>query len=391
MEEDNKKLLAQLAQSQKMEAIGNLAGGIAHDFNNMLGVIMGYTKLTLDNLSDTQKATDNLQRVISASERVKQMINQILSFSRKVDNKMMPINIGDIIKETISFLRSSIPSTIDIKNNIENDLGAVIGDATQISQILMNLSTNAAYAMKNTGGVLEINLKKIKLDKNSSQIISLKHGVYQLLTVSDTDSGISKKIMDRIFEPFFTTKDANEGTGMGLAVIYGIVKAHKGEIKVYSEEEKGTVFNIYFPVSKIDKAKNLNEVIDNIPRGKNERILLVDDEETLSDLFTELLKQLGYKVENKTCSLETLDAYRLEPDKYDLVLTDMTMPKLTGLKLAEEIHKIKPDQPVIIITGFNNTDINNYEEHGINGLIMKPVEINELAKVVRAVLDKKSN
>ncbi len=390
IKKEKEKLEKQLQQSQKMEAIGTLAGGIAHDFNNILGVIMGYTELTLDDPTNTKNIIKNLQKVMKASERAKEMVQQILVFSRKDEQIMESVNIKKIIEEVYSFLRSSIPTTIDIKYKSEEDLGLIFGNATQINQILMNLSTNAVHAMKENGGVLEIGLKGIILDKDMANLIDLEPGRYQQLYVSDTGTGINKEIIGRIFEPYFTTKEVGEGTGMGLSVIYGIMKTHKGTIKVYSESGKGTVFNLYFPVLDFNKTEiqQKNQAITF--QGNNEMILFVDDEIFLTELGSKMLKSLGYRVESRTSSLEALEAFKAKPDKFDLIITDMTMPALTGINLAREIHKINPTIPVILCTGFSNQiDRDNYKAKGINALIMKPIIKSQLSKTMREVLDEK--
>lgn len=382
-----KKSKEQLVQAQKMEAIGILAGGIAHDFNNILGVIMGYTELTLDSPEVTKVTIKNMKRIMSASERAKDMVKQILAFSRKDDQTMMSVNIGKIIKEVIVFLRSSIPTTIEIEVDIEKDLGLVFGNATQINQVLMNLCTNASYAMKDDGGVLKIDLKEVVLDKESAAFLSLEPGIYQQLIVSDNGIGISKEIIDRIFEPYFTTKGINEGTGMGLAVIYGIMKSHKGSINVYSEQGKGTVFNVYFPLMDIDKPEKKTDVIHETFIGNNESILFVDDEIALVELGEQMLKNLGYRVDKRTSSIEALEAFKFNSDKYDLIITDMTMPNMTGVQLASEIHKIRSDVPIILCTGFSDRiSKNNYTEKGISALVMKPILKSELSKVIQKIL-----
>ena len=386
--EDKIKLEEQLRQAQKMEAVGALAGGIAHDFNNLLGMIMGYTELSMTDTKDMKVIKENLKYVMIASERAKEMVQQILTFSRKSGKERTPLHIDETIKEAISFLRSTIPATIDIIHNINDDLGLISGNSTQINQVLLNLCTNAAYAMKDKGGLLEINLREVALDKESSNILDLDPGMYQQLSVSDTGCGMSKKIQERIFEPYYTTKSENEGTGMGLAVIYGIVKSHEGAIEVYSEPEKGTVFNVYFPVLKKKKEKLQNEQ-SNIYPGCNEKILLVDDEEILVEIGTKMLKKIGYKAEGKISSIEALEVFKADPDNYDLIITDMTMPNMTGIQLTEEIHKIRPDIPVILSTGFSDSIVEKkLKSQGISALIMKPVVVKVLAETIRKVLKK---
>ncbi len=392
LEEESQKLQEQLIQAQKMEAIGTLAGGIAHDFNNVLGVIMGYTELTLDNLNDTKRTIINLDRVMKASIRAKDMVQQILAFSRKDDQNMESVNLEKLIKETISFLRSSIPTIIKINVNIEKDLKLISGNETQINQILLNLCTNATHAMKEKGGVLEIGLKETVVEENDTSLIDMEAGTYLHLYVSDTGIGMSKELSERIFEPYFTTKASGEGTGMGLAVIYGIVKSHKGEIKLYSEPEKGTVFNVYFPVIESVENSEFKIEQEQIVSGKNERILFVDDELFIVELSIQMLKKLGYQVEGRSNSVEALELFRTNPENFDLIITDMTMPYLTGVNLVSEIHKIRSDIPVILCTGFSSgINKEKLKDFGINALIMKPVVKSDLSKVIREVLYNKQS
>ena len=393
-EKEKMKLKEQLQQAQKMEAIGTLAGGIAHDFNNILGVIMGYTDLTLDDLSDTKNVIKNLQHVMKASERAKEMVQQILAFSRKDEQTMKSVSIGKIVKEVVNFLRTSIPTTIEIRFEKESGLPLIFGNKTQINQVLMNLCTNSAYAMKENGGLLNIELKEVMLEADDTESLKMKPGVYQVINVSDTGTGINKDIIDKIFEPYFTTKDTGEGTGMGLAVIYGIIKNHGGDIKVYSEPGKGTVFNVYFPVPDSGIIEKSTSTDSDQPEvmGNNENILFVDDEVSLVEMGTQMITNLGYQVQSRTSSIEALEAFKADPDKYDLVITDMTMPNMTGVKLAEKIHKVRADIPVILCTGFSNgINKNNYKAQGISALIMKPVIKRELAEAIKEALDKRSD
>ncbi len=390
IEKEKQNLQEQLIQAQKMEAIGTLAGGIAHDFNNLLGVIMGYTELTINNTSIPENIKKNLHHVMKASERAREMVKQILTFSRKSNENMEPINIGKIIEETTTFLRSAIPSTIEIISIIEDDLGLIFGNATQINQILMNLSTNGAHAMKEKGGVLKIILKEFILDKGRSKTFDLDPGRYLQLIISDTGSGMNKELINHIFEPFFTTKKSGEGTGLGLSVVYGIVKNHNGKIKIDSEPGKGTTFNVYLPVIEHINIEETDADRVYAPIGNNEMVLFVDDEISISELATQMLKSLGYLVESRTSSIEALEAFKADPDKFDLIITDMTMPNMTGIKLASEIRKIKPAIPIILCTGFSSTvNKNNFRDYGIDELIMKPVIQIELGNIIHKVLNKK--
>ena len=389
-EEEKILLEDRLQQAQKMEAIGTLAGGVAHDFNNILGIIMGYSELTLEDPSDTIDVIDNIKHILKASERAKDMVKQILAFSRKDKQTMGSVNTGKVIKEVVHFLKSSIPATIEIRSKVKKKSGFIFGNSTQINRVLLNLCTNAAHAMKKNGGVLEINLDEVVFSKDSSVSIDLHPGKYQKLTVSDTGTGMSQEIFERIFDPYFTTKDVGEGTGMGLAVTYGIIKSHKGEIKVYSKLGKGTVIDIYLPLYETVKTENnLGEPQDQI-RGNNEKILFVDDERMLVELGTKMLKNLGYIVDCRVSSVEALQTFKVSPDEYDLIISDMTMPDMTGVKLAKEIHKIRPDLPIILCTGYSSRiNKNNYIKKGISALVSKPVNKSELSKVIRNVLDKK--
>ncbi len=386
---ENMKLQEKLAQSQKMEAIGTLAGGIAHDFNNILGIIIGYTEITMEDITDTDDTlSSNMEHILKASIRAKDMVQQILAFSRKSTQEMGSVNIGNIIKETIGFLRSSIPTTIEIIYKIEKDLGLIYGNSTQINQVLMNLCTNASHAMKVSGGKLGVTLKKTILDVDDSIRIEIDPGIYQHLIVSDTGCGMVKSVYERIFEPYFTTKKDGEGTGMGLAVIYGIVKSHRGDIKVYSEPGKGTVVNVYFPVLETGLIEEITSETYNV-QGNNELVLFVDDEKHLVDLSAIMLKKLGYKVESSYSSIEALEKFRANPKKFDLIITDMTMPNMTGIKLAAEIHKIKKTIPVILCTGFSDgITKNNFQSLGISALIMKPIVRKEMANAIKNVLGK---
>jgi PAS domain S-box-containing protein len=387
---DRKNMETQLLHSQKMEAIGTLAGGIAHDFNNILGAIIGYTEITLHGCRDTA-IRQRLEQVLIACDRAKDLVNQILAFSHQRDQERMPVDVGVITKEALKLLRSSIPSTISIVTNISSSPHTVFADPTQIHQILMNLCSNASHAMRKKGGVLKIGLAKV--DYDSAAILpnmNLKPGTYALLTVSDTGHGIDPAIIDRIFDPFFTTKKMGEGTGLGLSVVYGIAESHGGTITVYSELGKGTIFKVYLPVmEKIVPVKSIIE--EQIPAG-SERILLVDDEEVLVAIGRDMLQTLGYGVVAKTNSAEALDAFITNPSGYDLVISDMTMPNMTGVELSREIRRVRMDIPIIICTGFSEL-INEDEARrlGIQRLLIKPIFLKNLAVVLREILDKKVN
>jgi PAS domain S-box-containing protein len=384
------KLESQLRQAQKMEAIGTLAGGIAHDFNNILGGIIGFTELALYQCREPA-CRRNMERVLTSSDRARNLIQQILTFSRRGEQEKKPVDFGVITKETLNLLRSSIPSTITISENITSASHTVLADATQLHQILMNLCTNAAHAMRERGGVITIDLDNVDIDSRAlSSHPGFAMGAYVRLTVSDTGCGIDPSLIDRIFDPFFTTKNAGEGTGLGLSVVYGIVKSHGGVINVYSEPGQGTTFKVYLP--RIDTMEPVATKPAEPLYGGKERLLFVDDEEVLIEIGKEMLRTLGYDVVGRTSSIEALQAFRAHPARYDLVITDMTMPNMTGVELAGEILRIRPDIPIILCTGFS--ELLNDETAarlGIRKILMKPLFIGDLARTIRDILDKGKN
>ncbi len=383
---ERQRLEEQLHQVQKMEAIGTLAGGIAHDFNNILSAIIGYTELALGDLTDNVPVRQKLGQVLSAGNRAKEMVKQILAFSRKGEREMKPVLLNEIVNESFILLRSSLPSTIDIRLTPCGPLNPVMANPTQVHQVIMNICTNAAHAMRENGGILEIAMKEITLDEDSIKDKSLDLGTYQQLSISDTGHGMTPEIANRIFEPYFTTKGKGEGTGMGLAVVHGIVKNHGGEISVYSEPGRGTTFHVFFPVTQV-------EDIDSIPemepiQGGTERILYVDDEMNLADMGKQMLESLGYRVDSRTSSIEALEAFRSGPNKFALVITDQTMPNMTGLQLSRELRNIRPDIPIILCTGFSESvNEENFKSLGISQFVMKPIVRKDIARIIREVLD----
>ncbi|MDX1314299.1 MAG: PAS domain S-box protein [Eudoraea sp.] len=379
----------QLRQAQKMESIGTLAGGIAHDFNNILGVIMGYTELSLDDVSDRPDTYQSLKEVLAASNRAKDLVSQILTFSRAADLEKRPTKTIPIVKEVCKFMRSSLPSTITIDQNISARNDRIMADPTQIHQILMNLCTNAGHAMQETGGELSVMLEEVSLQEDDLEsFVSLDAGSYLKLSVKDTGTGISKENIVRIFEPYYTTKEQGKGTGLGLAVVHGIVKEYGGDIKVYSDVGKGTAFHILFPLIEKEKADQPEE-IQQIPTG-TEKILFVDDEESLVTVGKLVLERLGYKVEGLTSAEKALECLKTSIEAYDLVVTDKTMPGMTGFDLAGEIRKFSPDIPILLCTGFQEKNIEDrIQEMDINGYILKPINKREVAEKIRAILDNK--
>jgi len=388
-EKERLALEAQLQQAQKMESIGTLAGGIAHDFNNILGIILGNAELAMDDVPEWNPAKLNLKEIRTASLRARDVVRQLLSFARKTRLEKKPTNIVPIIKESLKLIRSSIPTSIDIHRNIPADVDTILADPTQINQVLINLCTNANHAMPD-GGIIDVTLKNVVLNENiTGQYPDLHPGRYVNLTVSDTGHGIPEEDIDRIFDPYFTTKEVGKGTGMGLAVIHSIVKEHNGIMTVKSELGKGTTFTIFFPVVE-KEAVIENKTDEKLPMG-NEKILFIDDEQSIVNIARQILERLGYEVDAKMSSTEALELFRSKPDQFDLVITDLTMPKMTGDKLVKEILNIRPDIPVILCTGFSEKiDEKIAKEIGAAGYIEKPIDQHDFAFKVRKVLDKKT-
>ncbi|MGA2333113.1 MAG: PAS domain S-box protein [Syntrophales bacterium] len=391
IEGERKVLQERLQRAEKMEAIGTLAGGIAHDFNNILGAVLGYTEMALGESKLDSHLRRYLEQIFKAGERARDLVKQILSFSRQSDEKPRPLRVSPIVKEVMRLVRASVPSTINIRQDIHEDWDTVVADSTQIHQILMNLCTNAAYAMRGEKGELKVSLVPVNVEPPDNLIVrhDLSPGKYLRLTVSDTGAGIDNEIMDRIFDPFFTTKKPGEGTGLGLSVVYGIVKSYGGAITVTSEVGKGTGFNVYLPLLTGVEDKEEANVEEPVPRG-NERILFVDDEAALVQLATSILSGLGYEVTGRTSSPEALQVFRNRPDSFDLVITDMTMPNMTGSELAQQLMRIRPDIPVILCTGFSEEVTQEKARAiGVREFIMKPIVRRQIAEAIRRALDKK--
>ncbi len=388
IQEDREKLQSQVIQTQKMEAIGNLAGGIAHDFNNILTGIMGYSELCRIQVQGHPKACRHIEQILKATDRAKDLVQQILTFSRKTELEKKPLVLSPVVKEVAKFMRASLPTTIEIVQTIDAASDAIMADPTQMHQVLMNLCTNAGHAMKESGGVLEIGLRKIFIStEDLLHHPSLRYGHHLELIVRDTGQGISPENKARIFEPYFTTKVKGEGTGLGLAVVHGIVKEHGGEISVYSEEGKGCIFRVYLPLieKKLETEKDTEEAP--LP-GKGEKILFVDDEKVVVDLSKQLLEGLGYRVMAETDPVRALAVYKEDPDNFDLLITDKYMPQLTGFDLAREIRTISTGIPVILCTGSQEKeDAGRIAADKINQLIIKPARISSLARAIRDVLD----
>jgi len=388
-EKEKVKLLNQLNQSQKMESIGTLAGGIAHDFNNILFPIVGYAEMLLEDIPKDSPQRAGLDEIHTGALRARDLVKQILTFSRQDSHEIKLIKIQPIIKEALKLIRSTIPTSIEIKQYISDDCGIIKADPTQIHQIVMNLATNAYHAMEDAGGVLKVNLKQVELGEQDVLHLDIEPGPCACLTFADTGIGMDKKLTKKIFNPFFTTKELGKGTGMGLSVVHGIVKTAGGSITVYSEPGKGTEFRVYLPVVKNSTEKQETQPIEPI-QGGTERILLVDDESTIASMEKQVLERLGYQVVSRTSSIEALEAFRANPDKFDMVITDMAMPNMSGDKLASELVKIRPDIPILLCTGFSEKiSEEKAAAMGIKNFLMKPIVMRDLAKKIREVLDNK--
>jgi len=385
-EESRRQLEQMLQQAQKMEAIGTLAGGIAHDFNNILGGIMGFTELALLDTPRGSPAYTNLKHSLKAQRRAVEMVNQILAFSRQTESDPIPLKVAPIVKEVVKLLRMSIPTMIDIMFKNEAALDMVIAEPARIHQILMNLCTNAAHAMQERGGELVVTLANAVVDLNTAlSYPTLLPGPYVELSVEDTGHGIDPLIQDRIFDPFFTTKKPGEGTGMGLAMVYGIVKDLKGTIDLESHLGKGTRFRVLIPA--IEPRQEEHPVADRIPRGQG-RILFVDDEEFLVRIGDQVLTRLGYEVVARTSSVEALEAFRAQPEHFDLVITDLNMPNMTGIDLAKELLDLRSDIPIILCTGFSEQIVEEKARQlGVREFMIKPLIMSTMAKVIKNVLD----
>jgi PAS domain S-box-containing protein len=385
--EEKAKLDARLQQAQKMEAIGTLAGGIAHDLNNLLFPISGLSEILLDDITPDNPMHENIVQILNSAKRGSDLVKQILAFSRQSNPQKIPVRIQTILKEALKLSRAAIPMNIEIKTNINTDCRMVSADPTQVHQIVMNLITNAYHAVEQTGGVIHVELKETVIETDNLHVDSLKSGKYACMTISDTGTGIDQSLIDKIFDPYFTTKELGKGTGLGLSVVHGIVKDHGGDIRVYSEVDKGTVFHVYLPL--------LEDATDSITTTENrkyptgsERILLVDDEVAIVRMVQTMLEKQGYHVTAITSSLDALDAFRANPSDFDLVISDRGMPNMTGEQLAMELISIEPAIPIIICTGFSDeNDENRAREIGVKGILKKPVGRGDLADMVRKVLD----
>jgi len=386
--EEKKRLEMQLAQAQKLESIGTLAGGIAHDFNNILSAIIGFSELARDELPPDNHTRDKIDEVLKASDRAKDLVKQILTFSRQVDVKQRPLAVHLIVREVVRLLRSAIPSTILIEQDIDLDSGSVLADPTEIHQVVMNLCANAYHAMQNTHGTLTISLNKVILGNEISLVNpDLVEGAYVKLEIRDTGCGMDESIIHRIFDPFFTTKEKGHGTGLGLSIVHGIVKNLGGAISVTSNPGSGSVFEVFLPQFGIDVVEETNDP-ELIPEGNGESILLVDDEVAITEFGKIMLEEIGYSVTTYTSSTEAFKAFCNDPCVFDVVITDQTMPEMRGDQLALEILKVRHDIPVIVITGYSEIfDSQGASSSGIKEIIHKPFSRRKIAKAIHRVLN----
>jgi len=384
------RLEAQLRQVQKIQAIGTLAGGIAHDFNNILAAILGYSELALYDVPHGSRMQRHLEEVLAAGKRARDLVQQILAFSRKRPLERQPVRLDLLMSDVLRMIRASLPSTIAIQLHLEPIANTVLADPTQLQQVLMNLCTNAEHAMRETGGVLEVRLDAVEVTADfAAAHASLTSGPHVRLMIRDTGHGMPPAVMERIFEPFFTTKDVGEGTGMGLAVVDGIIANHGGAITVASMPGQGTTFAIYLPRIASTMPSIETPEASPIPGG-NARILFVDDEPTLTHMAAEMLMRLGYEATVHTSSVEALETFRGAPWQFDLVITDQTMPLMTGERLARELRRIRPDIPIILCTGFSHTmTASKAQELGIDAFLSKPLEFRDLGLAIQQVLEQR--
>jgi PAS domain S-box-containing protein len=388
-ERDREKLESQLRQAQQMEAIGTLAGGIAHDFNNILSVIIGNADILdfANGLAEAERSC--LRQILDAGQRAKQLVKQIMTFSRRGGQQRLLVDLKPVVKETFGFLKATLPSSVEVRQRVPAEVGTILADPTQMQQVLMNLCTNAAHAMEGKeNAVLEIGLEKTFLTKEETRFEpDVEPGEFVKLMVTDNGSGIDPLVQKRIFEPYFTTKEPGKGTGLGLSVVHGIVKAHGGFVKVRSEVGKGTSFQVFFPIASEGRQAAV-PAADRMPPGGSETILLVDDEKALADMTQHMLERLGYRVETRTSPLEAIEAFRAHPTKYHAVITDMTMPQMNGISLSKKLLEMRGDLPILLCTGFS--DQANEEKARANGIrefAFKPLALSDLAKTLRKMLD----
>ena len=376
-----------LRQAHKMEALGTLAGGIAHDFNNILGAIIGYSELAHDGVPAGTEARENMAEVLSAARRARGLVKQILAFSRQSEPTLAPTDLPSVVSDAVKLLRATLPASIDIREAIDSNAGTIMADSGQINQIVLNLGSNAAHALKDDKGIIDITLARTHIDhETAAHIDGIVAGPHACLTVRDNGAGIDPATLSRVFDPFFTTKDIGEGTGLGLSAVHGIVTSHNGAVTVQSTPGQGTEFTALFPVT--DDAPGPRSHPATAAVGGNERVLFIDDEEQIARIGSEILSRMGYRVTVLTEGRGALREYMDSPGEFDIIVTDNTMPNLTGLDLAREIRKFDSNTPILLTTGFTRSGLEaEAAESGIQGVLLKPYSGAELARAIRSALE----
>jgi PAS domain S-box-containing protein len=389
-ERERQNLEAQLQHSQRMETIGTLAGGIAHDFNNILSPILGYTDLVMEDLGENHPTYSNLQEVVKAGHRAKELVQQIMVFSRQMDRDVGPIHLHLVVREALKFIRASLPTTIEIQQNVSIESGVVRANSTQIHHLLVNLCTNSAHSMRESGGLLRVELQPFEVDEEmAGKHTDLATGSYARLSVRDTGRGMDEKTRERMFEPFFTTREVGDGTGLGLSVVHGIVASHNGVIAVDSQPGEGTTITVYFPTAPSAPARDV--IPDPAEVSGDERVLFVDDEEAITRLGRHMLGRLGYSVTTASNGIDALEILKAQPDGFDVLITDQTMPGLTGLELIREVRIHRPELPVLLITGFSEKVTPEIiADLKIDGFLIKPLVANKIGAAIRRALDVQS-
>ncbi len=386
-EEERKNLEIRLRKKQKMEALGTMAGGIAHDFNNILFPIIGFAEMTLEEFSGESQASDNIKEILKATRRAKDVVSQILSFSREIPRDQTPFLLQDVLNESMSLLRASIPKNIDIRLEVDSGCPAILGDATEFHQVIVNLCMNAYHAMENEGGNLIIRLNMVTLSIKDMDKTTLSQGRYVMLSVSDNGCGMKPEVLEHIFDPYFSTKEVGKGTGLGMAVVFGIVKSHGGDIRIFSRPGAGTDVKIYLPPVEI-QPEEIEIVHNGIVLGGSEHILLVDDEAQITKMEKLMLEKLGYRVTAMTDSEKALRSFTANPYEFDLIITDLTMPVIPGDRLSHKMLAIRDDIPIILCTGYREKlKGKTNRELGVQDVIIKPMRVKEVASIVRKVLD----
>jgi signal transduction histidine kinase len=387
---EQKKLEEQLHRSQKLESLGTLAGGIAHDFNNILAPILGYAELVASSMPDDNPQKTDIEQIVQAALRARALVRQILDYSRPGKGEFVEVNLNDVVREALGLIRASMPTSIEIHSRFAPDCGAIMAEPTKLHQVIMNLCTNAMHAMRETGGDLTIVIEPVELGAEDIRMAgsSLMAGAYIKMEISDTGCGMERHVLDKIFDPYFTTRKTGEGTGLGLSGVHSIVRHHCGFINCYSEPGTGTVFRVYFPRIVAGSEMELFAAIEE-PGGGNESILVVDDEEVIGALMVRSLKQLGYHVTYASEPLAAIETFYEAPEKFDLIISDVTMPGINGVELVARIHQLRPGFPIILCSGFSDLLYENKAAAiGVGRYLMKPVIRRDLAKAVRQLLDK---